>query len=199
MKTGNGRTASNGSSFSGRPTPLEVARHMVSEAHRERVRLRRLRPRRTSPTPRMSAPASPRHGMLVVVGVDLSDSSRRALEWAAREAQWHHGRLTACWTGRLPAATTSAGSGQLGSARSDLDKIEDDLLALIAQWAPDLDPVIRLGESAVEAGADELLELSRNADLLVLACSNDGHWGRPSAVNVRRIVGRASCPVVLVP
>lgn len=199
MKTGNGRTASNGSNFSSRPTPLEVARHMVSEAHRERVRLRRLRPRRVSPTPRMAAPRAPRHGMLVVVGVDLSDSSRRALEWAAREAQSHHGRLTACWTGRLPASTTTVGGGKPGSARSDLDKVEEDLLALIAQWAPDLEPEVRLGASVVEAGADELLELSRNADLLVLACSNDGHWGRPSAVNVRRVVGRANCPVVLVP
>jgi nucleotide-binding universal stress UspA family protein len=137
--------------------------------------------------------------MLVVVGVDLSDASRRALEWAAREAQSHHGRLTACWTGRLPATAIPAGAGEPGSARGSLDKIEDDILALIAEWAPDLEPDVRLGASVVEAGADELLELSRSADLLVLACSHEGHWGRPSAVNVRRVIGRATCPVVLVP
>ncbi len=188
----------NGHNASSRQTPFEIARHIVSEAHRERVRLRALRPPRVEPASR--AAAAPAGGRIhVVVGVDLSDGSRRALTWAAREAMAHQGSLTACWTGRLPASALSGGPDEPASARSDLDKIEEDLRAEIAEAAPDLVADVRVGPAVVEAGADELLELASGADLLVLACSSEGHWGRPSPVNVRRVIGRATCPVVLVP
>ncbi len=48
---------STGTSKSARPTAFEVARHIVSQAHRERVRLRRLSRRHIHGAPKMAAPA----------------------------------------------------------------------------------------------------------------------------------------------
>lgn len=49
----------NTDSGSTRPTALEMARHIVSQAHRERVRLRRLSRRRVTQPPKMAASTKP--------------------------------------------------------------------------------------------------------------------------------------------
>ncbi len=182
-----------------RSTPLAIARHIVSEAHRERVRLRRLRPRRTSAAPQ--EPASPVRSdspLRVLVGVDHSDSSRRALRWAAREAAQHHGRLTVCWIGTVPLSAPD-GQADASSARGFGDSIDDELAAAVAETAPDLDPA-RQQILVLGPRLQELLELARSCDLLVMARPQERYFAvLPSAAVTRRLLSQAGCPVLLVP
>jgi hypothetical protein len=166
-----------------------VARHLITQAHRERVRLRRSRYVSPAPGP-VPAPraAQDQAPVRVVVGVDGSDASRRALTFAAREANAHGGRLTVCWTGPAPESTVPVAAGEPASARSSLDRIEEELLAVVAAAAPELDPDLRMVPAIFGARPDELAELARSADLLVVA--------RPYA---RRLIRQAGCPVMLVP
>jgi nucleotide-binding universal stress UspA family protein len=169
-----------------------MARHIVSEAHRERVRLRRTRPPRVM-APAQRSPAPEKTALQVVVGVDGSDGSRRAPAWAAREASAHGGRLTACWTGHV------AGSGAAGSARSGSDSIEDELVAVVACSAPSLD---RDRQQFLVLGPvlEELVALADHADLLVVARPHEHHFAvSPSGAVTRRVIDQCSCPVLLIP
>jgi nucleotide-binding universal stress UspA family protein len=133
----------------------------------------------------------------VVVGVDGSDASRRALTFAAREANAHGGRLTVCWTG--PAIDSTVATGEPASARSSVDRIEEELLAVVAAAAPDLDPDLRMVPAVLEARPYELAELARTADLLVVARPSGHHVTRQSSGEMRRLIRQAGCPVMLVP
>ena len=137
----------------------------------------------------------------VVVGVDgVTDASRRALTFAAREAErswWTADGLLDGTGGRLPRCRSRAASP--ASARSSLDRIEEELLAVVAAAAPDVDPDVRMVSAVLGARPDELAELARSADLLVLARPAERHLTRQSAGEVRRLIRRAGCPVMLVP
>jgi nucleotide-binding universal stress UspA family protein len=181
-------------------TPFEVARHLITQAHRERVRLRRSKFGLPTPGP-IPVPRAAQDGapVRVVVGVDGSDASRRALNFAAREASAHGGLLTVCWTGaEIESAGSSAGS-QPASARGDLDRIEEELLAVVAAAAPYLDPDVRMVPSVLGAKPDELADFARSADLLVLARPYERHLSRQSLGEMRRLIRHARCPVMLVP
>jgi nucleotide-binding universal stress UspA family protein len=132
----------------------------------------------------------------VVVGVDGSDASHRALALAAREAKAHGGRLTVCWTGPV---TDSLLPGEPASARGSLDRIEDELIALVAAAAPDLDPEVRMVPAVIGSKPDELAALACSADLLVVARPYERNLPRQSVGEMRRMIRHASCPVMLVP
>ena len=135
----------------------------------------------------------------MVVGVDGSDASRRALTFAAREANAHGGQLTVCWTGPAADSAVPVDAGEPASARSSLDRIEEELLAVVAAAAPDVDPDVRMVPAVLGARPDELAKLARSADLLVLARPAERHLTRQSAGEVRRLIRQAGCPVMLVP
>ncbi len=182
-------------------TPLEIARHIVTEARRERIRLRRGPPTRHSRSPHPAAPpADTGAPMHVVVGVDGSEGSRRALMWAAREAHVHDGRLTVCWTGPSLASSAPTGQGEAGFGHDSGDRIEEELGAVIAAAAPGLQPDLRTAPVALGARAQELVELSGSADLLVVARPREWHLSRQSPATVtRRVINQARCSVLLVP
>ncbi len=182
-------------------TPLEIARHIVTEARQERTRLRRGRPTRQSRSPHPAAPpADAGAAMQVVVGIDGSDGSRRALMWAAREAQVHDGHLTVCWTGPLLASSAPTGEGEAGGAHGSGDRNEDEIVAAIAEAAPGLQPELRAAPIVLGSRVQELVELSARADLLVVARPHEWHLSRQSpATATRRVINQAQCPVLLVP
>ena len=180
-------------------TALAIARHIVSEARRERVGLRRARPRSLSTAPHDRAiPVATESPMRILVGVDGSASARRALIWAAREARQHHGRLTVCWTGTVPSAPPP-GPADGGCAHGARVRIEDELTAAVAETTPDLDPrqqqFVVLGPRL-----EDVLDLARDADLLVMARPHDRHFAvQPGAAVTRRLTNQSTCPVLLVP
>lgn len=139
----------------------------------------------------------------VVVGVDRSPSAIGALRWAADHCRVTGGSLlavTAC-----PGATLSfvelpeavgaqerkAAEAQR-AAQAELDAVVRDVLGDQA------DEVVR----AVVLGgvADTLLDVSSDADLLVIGTTTRGRLGRALLGSVRPTrLARARCPVVLVP
>ncbi len=93
-----------------------------------------------------------------------------------------------------------SGPGTPTSAHGDLDRIEDEIVSIVAAAAPELDPEVRMVPAVFEAKADELAEVSRDADLLVVARPYQRYLSRQATSNVtRRLISHAGCPVMLVP
>lgn len=132
----------------------------------------------------------------IVVGVDGSDSSRQALQWAVRQARLTGATVDAviCWLhptvyGRAPVSVDR----ELGHAAGKV------LAQAVAEAFDDGVPT-GIRESAILGNAAEvLLEQSRGADLLVVG--SRGHGGFTGALlgSVgQHCVQHASCPVVVV-
>jgi nucleotide-binding universal stress UspA family protein len=131
----------------------------------------------------------------VVVGVDGSADSRRALGWAARQAELQHLPLVAitAWHYPAPVGVTGLGAGFdfEGAARDLLEAELDEVLG------PE-----RNGTTArVESGsaASVLVEATHGAELLVVG--SRGHGGLAGLLLgsvSQHCVAHASCTVVVV-
>jgi nucleotide-binding universal stress UspA family protein len=136
----------------------------------------------------------------IVVGVDGSESSIRALKWAAEQAVAEHRELTLVHTiHAVTPAFTDAAIVDAGAARSALDaagrKVLDAARRTIEWAAPDLvvHEIFDLADPR-----DVLLQLSETAVMLVVGSRGRGHvrsllLGSVSVALVRH----AHCPVVV--
>lgn len=133
----------------------------------------------------------------IVVGVDGSPSSRRALDWALRQADATGLKVVAVLAWRAP---TGYGTGALvaqgvdwaDEARASLESI---VAPATAPW-----PQVPVEQRVLEGHPTEiLLDKARSADLLVVG--SRGHGGFAGAllgsVSNHR-VHHATCPVVVV-
>jgi nucleotide-binding universal stress UspA family protein len=138
----------------------------------------------------------------IVVGVDGSGHSRRALEWAMREAAVRHVPLTVITAHEISA-------GYWGSA---VVYPEDHAVAEHARRAVQLevDKVLdELGQSRPESvtvqvvsgtPAHELLSTARDADMIVVGSRGAGGFARLVMGSVSTQVShRAHCPVAVIP
>ena len=139
----------------------------------------------------------------IVVGVDGSEGSKRALEWAAREARLRAAPLeiVLVW---LPSALIYAGSGWsvadnemfeglLESARERLERT-------CASVAPALDG-LEVKRTVVEGTAARMLmDASVDADLLVVGTRGHGGFAGLLLGSVSaQCAHHSPCPVVIVP
>lgn len=132
----------------------------------------------------------------IVVGVDTSASSKRALRWAVDQASLTGAVVDAvlCWRfPDVPGLRTAAVERELRAAASRI------LAAAIAEAIPS-DKSVVVRTTAVDGHATtELLERARGADLLVLG--SRGHGGFAGALLgsvAQHCVQHAPCPVVVV-
>src|SRR5215203_4312325 len=112
----------------------------------------------------------------IVVGIDGSDTSTRALHWATRQAAAEHRPLTLVHT---VAAATPAFVGAtivaVGEAWQTSHDIGHRLLEIarsdVERWAPELDvaDVLELGDPA-----DVLLQMSEGAAMVVVGSRGRG-------------------------
>lgn len=136
----------------------------------------------------------------IVVGVDGSPESRRALHWAAQEAKLRGAHLSVIHAFTLP---------HLGIVEQEL---ATDVLVLIEREAQDLveNEVDELGETTagleVSRAAAEgtpaqiLLDAAEEADLLVVGSRGRGGFGALLLGSVsQQCAHHAKCPVVIVP
>jgi nucleotide-binding universal stress UspA family protein len=138
---------------------------------------------------------------LIVVGVDGSDQSRAALQWAYDEAAHHGASLTAVMTWEPPSMPMSPPYGALGDA-DYLTQPRSEAFGLLDRLVAELD-----GRSAevevrtsVEEGhpAEVLIERSKEADLLVVGSRGHGGFAGMLLGSVsHHLVAHASCPVVV--
>ena len=137
----------------------------------------------------------------ILVGVDGSDNSQRALEWAAKEAAFRNTSLTVLtvhqavhgWTGTL---TFQDDDAQVQKV-ADLAKAETDkVLAGLGDSRPESVTV-----RAVHGyPAEEIINAGADADMIVLGTSGVGGWsGQLIGSVATKVIHHATSPVLIVP
>ncbi|HLV57464.1 MAG TPA: universal stress protein [Natronosporangium sp.] len=133
---------------------------------------------------------------LVVVGVDGSDSSLRALQWAAREAGERGGTVQAitAWRWDVP-------GGGLAHEGPSGEEARDRAAQMLEQAVAALTGDTPVATEVVEGRPAEVLaNASRDADLLVLG--SHGHsrvWTTVLGSVAEETIRLAHCPVVVIP
>jgi nucleotide-binding universal stress UspA family protein len=146
----------------------------------------------------------------IIVGVDGSDHSRRALLWAMQEAAWHHAPLTVmtvCPSPARPATATFWGLPTLPDGGFDaeharrvvqdaVDKAAGEISGTVPEvTAPEVTVTVAKGEPT-----EELVTASRDADMLVVGSRGAGGFTRLLLGSVSsQVVHHAACPVVVIP
>jgi len=138
----------------------------------------------------------------IIVGIDGSGHSQRALEWAMNEAALRHVPLTVIIVHEVAAgyrgsAITYPEDHALADRARRLAQDEaDKVLAGLAGPRPESVTV----EAISGVPAEELITSSRNADLIVLASRGAGGSARllPGSTS-SEVACHAHCPVVIIP
>lgn len=133
----------------------------------------------------------------IVVGVDGSDSSLMALEWAARQAELTGSTLDAMTTWDWPMNYGWAVPIPSDyNPKSDAQDLVDEAVARIR----DMHPRVDIRTTVVEGHpAPVLIEASRAADLLVVGSRGHGEFAGMLLGSVgEHCVSNAHCPVVVV-
>ncbi len=141
----------------------------------------------------------------IIVGVDGSDHSRRALNWAVREAVRHHVPLTVMTV--YPHAVRPAtevywpvpiypeNDSDLELARTGVRELVDKVAGEIGETVPEVTVEVARGDAA-----EELVRASRDADMLVVGSRGSGEFAKLLMGSVSsKVAHHATCPVVVVP
>ena len=139
----------------------------------------------------------------IIVGIDGSDHSRHALEWAIREAAVRHAPLTVLTVQQAVAGYW--GGPVLYPGDQDLAKEAREM----AQEETDttlekIDPESRPASVTVRAvnglPAEALLEAASDADMLIVGSRGAGGFKRLLMGSVStQVTHHAHCPVVVIP
>jgi nucleotide-binding universal stress UspA family protein len=136
----------------------------------------------------------------IVVGVDGSAGSKRALQWAADEAVLRGAELVIVHAWHLPPGAyvpyVPAAATAVGMMEEDAEKLLADAEASIAMPAG-----VRMRHVAVEGtAATQLLHQAADADLLVVGSRGRGGFTGLLLGSVsQHCAHHAPCPVVIVP
>ena len=132
----------------------------------------------------------------VVVGIDGSEQSSQALEWAASYARAKGGTLRAVTAWMFPSSYGFYVSGEGWDIEETATKVAEEQLAAVRKNYPDLDIPL----SVVNAHpAQAMVNASDDADLLVVG--SRGHGGFTGLVVgsvSTHCVHAAHCPVVVI-
>ncbi len=137
----------------------------------------------------------------IVVGVDGSGHSQRALEWAMREAASHHALLTVVtvyqadtsfWRGR----TAGPKDGFREHAHARAAEQTDKALTQLG----DLEPPSVTIQPVLGMPAEELMKAAGDADMLVVGARGAGGFLRLRLGSAStQLTQQARCPLVIVP
>jgi nucleotide-binding universal stress UspA family protein len=141
----------------------------------------------------------------IIVGVDGSDHSRRALSWALGEAERRNVPLTvlAVQHDQVRPATGiywavpdyPESSANLEFARQQVREWADKVASETGATPPDLRVVVVTGEPAVQ-----LIAASLDADLVVVGSRGGGPVSQHLMGSVSsKVAHHAACPVVVIP
>jgi nucleotide-binding universal stress UspA family protein len=139
----------------------------------------------------------------IIVGVDGSDRSRLALEWAIKEAAVRHAPLTVLTVSQALAGGYWGGPGYPG----DLDRTKQAQEAAQVETDNVLDKVgedVRPASVTVRAvcgvPAEELINAAADADMIVVGSRGAGGFKRLLLGSVStHVTHHARCPVVVIP
>jgi nucleotide-binding universal stress UspA family protein len=139
----------------------------------------------------------------IIVGIDGSTHSERALDWAVHEAAIRHVPLRVITVFR--AAISHWGAGPVAypqehadamHARQAAQEATDKALALAGDARPESVTV----EAFRGVPAEELINAGRDADMIVVGSRGAGGFARLLLGSVgSQVVHHAHCPVVVIP
>ena len=141
----------------------------------------------------------------IVVGVDGSPASRKALEWAGDEAVRHGSELVAltAWLSTLPPPLAPSGTfsvqGATSTREATREAAEEMLMGVIRDVLGESPPVL-VRPRVREGNASKLLiDLSGEADLIVVGSRGHGGFADLLLGSVsQNVVAHAKCTVVVV-
>ncbi len=138
----------------------------------------------------------------IFVGVDGSRHSGAALDWALREAGFRHEPLTVVTVQVVP---TSGWGGSVEYpadqvSRAETQKAVQETVDKAAAQLGDAAPPSITVQAVLGQPAAQLIEASRDADLLVVGSRGSGGFSRLLLGSVSTQVSEhAHCPIVIVP
>jgi nucleotide-binding universal stress UspA family protein len=139
----------------------------------------------------------------IVVGVDGSDSSRAALEWAYDEAAHHGAVLTVVNAWHPPTLPMSPPYGH-APPEDYVNQPQREAMELLEQFTSRLVPKtpavdVRTSVQEGKHPAEVLIDRSAEADLLVVGSRGHGGFiGMLLGSVSQHLVAHANCPVVVV-
>jgi nucleotide-binding universal stress UspA family protein len=139
----------------------------------------------------------------ITVGIDGSAHSTYALEWAIKEAAVRHAPVTVLTVHTVPASGWTGNPITLPVDATDVEKArqaaEEMVVKAISQLGDAQPPSVTV-RAISGFPAQELIEASRTADLVVLGSRGAGGFARLLIGSVSsQVVHHAHCPVVVVP
>ena len=139
----------------------------------------------------------------ITVGVDGSEHSRRALEWAIREAGLRGAALTVLAVHQV-AANHWTGSPDLYPADQPVTeamrRAAEEALQKAVSQVGEPGPASVTVRAVSGLAAQELVAASADADLLVVGSRGGGGFARLLLGSVSsQVVSHAACPVVVIP
>lgn len=139
----------------------------------------------------------------IIVGIDGSHHSTRALEWALKEAALQHTPLTVLTVHSVPASPWTGNPVVMGGDSEDREKLLHAAEELTREVTG------KLGEARPESitvraitgyPARELIDESKHADLVVVGSRGAGGFAKLMVGSISsQVVEHAHCPVVVVP
>jgi nucleotide-binding universal stress UspA family protein len=141
----------------------------------------------------------------VLVGVDGSDHSRRALSWAMREAAHHHVPLTVMTVHPGPVRPATQVYWNVPNlpdksfdpeiARTALQEMVDEVAKDLGETPPEVTVSVATGDPA-----EELVRASYDADMLVVGSRGSGVFAKLLIGSVSsKVTHHAVSPVVVIP
>jgi len=145
----------------------------------------------------------------IIVGIDGSDHSRHALEWAIREAAVRHSPLTVLTVQQPTAGDWGMGVGAAvpipypydpDLAQRALKLAQEQTETALEQAGPAARPPSVTVRAVVALPAEALLEAAADADMLVVGSRGAGGFKRLLLGSVStQVTHHAHCPVVVIP
>jgi nucleotide-binding universal stress UspA family protein len=137
----------------------------------------------------------------ITVGVDGSDHSERALEWAAKEAGVRHVPLTVLAVHQVASNQWTGNPVTYPEDAPEVEKVRQAAEALTQKVIGHIQPgptsvTVR---AANDLASRALIEASADSDLVVVGSRGAGGFSRLMLGSVSsQVVGHAACPVVVV-
>lgn len=138
---------------------------------------------------------------VVLVGVDGSATSGKALDWAVREAARRGAELRVLHVAYVPVVATPFVGGAYYPSVEELGEIAGPILSAAAERAAHVDPSVPV-RTTLRSGppAEALLDEAKGADLVVVGSRGLGSVGSMFFGSVgTRLAARSPVPVVVVP
>jgi nucleotide-binding universal stress UspA family protein len=139
----------------------------------------------------------------ITVGIDGSAHSTRALEWAIKEAAVRHAPVTVLTVHLVPVSGWTGNPVTLPQDATDVEEARQAAEEMVLKATSQLgaaQPSSVTVRAISGFPAQELIEASRTADLVVLGSRGAGGFARLLVGSVsNQVVHHAHCPVVVVP